>query len=121
MFEEMSFNEDAVLALVHSMAAQISEVGLAATDMMMLPNLTDEQLTLMMKSNLFLTAFAMLLIDICKYKDVNAANSVMSVWTADKIRELTQVAYAEEIHAMKESLANDIQDIENWANKDADN
>jgi len=122
MEDEMFFNEESLIALMRSMAVQIASVGLDSVEMMTWPNLEDEQLALMMKGNLFLTVFTMLLASIGQDNDVEAAKRVVQVWSSEKVRELTKVAYADEINNLKQHIDDDIQKLENMVNgtKDAE-
>lgn len=118
MEDDLYMNDEAVMKVIESMRTQVAHVGLKSIDLMSLPDLKEGDLQLMLKANLFLTAFVMLLGDVQNTNNMTTAKTLVAMWANKPLNDLVRVAYADEISSLKESIDDEIQLIENWANKD---
>lgn len=115
---ELYLSEEAMFALVSTLATEVIRFGEAEAKLVESRRLTDEQSLVIMKANTLLTTFAMLLVKIVESEDPEFAKLVVEVWTHPAMQDMVRVAFSEEIEDAALIVAQGIDDIEKSINKE---
>lgn len=114
---ELHLSEKAILNLIRALALEISEVGDKEAALIMNDEVSDEQAKLLMKANTFLSVFAAFLLKVIKNNDTETATLVLNVWLSKPIRDLTSIAFYDEIKNADKQMQESINEIEKYLNK----
>lgn len=118
--KELFLSDDALLALVSTLATEIVRYGEAESKLIENKKLSDDDVIVVMKANTLLTVFAMFLIKVVESKDIEVATSVVESWISPEIQDMVQIAFAEEIAEAAEVVTRGIDDLEDAVNKETD-
>lgn len=121
MSKEVYLSDKAKLKLIDALAGEVIEHGQAEAEIIASDSLTEEESVVLMKTNTFLTAFAMLLLEVVETEDTRLAKAILDVWTSSKIQDLVQQAFIEEIIEAQQSMENSIDELERFINEYGDN
>jgi len=108
--------DDAVLKIVKALAIEVTEQGSKEADLILSPTMTEEEISVVMKANTFLSAFSAVLIQIVEKQNPGFARLVVDTWTSESIQHLVQLAFAEEIAEIAKELEADILKLEKEIN-----
>jgi len=114
---ELHLSEKAILNLIRALALEVSEVGDKEAALIMNDEVSDEQAKLLMKANTFLSVFAAFLLKVIKDNDTETATLVLNVWLSKPIRDLTSIAFYDEIKNADKQMQENINEIEKYLNK----
>jgi histidyl-tRNA synthetase len=120
MSNEVYLSDTAKLALIDALAGEVIQHGQAEAEIIASDSLTDKEADVLMKTNTFLTAFALLLLEVVERQDVALAKAVLDIWTSSKIQDLILHAFTDEIQAAQASVANEIDELEKIINTQGD-
>jgi hypothetical protein len=117
MNNEDYLSDEAKINLIDALASQVLEHGQAEAEIIQSDNLTDEEATVLMKTNTLLVAFALLLLEVVERRDAVLAKAVLDIWTSEKIQDLIVYAFTDEIGEASKALADGIAELESLANE----
>ena len=112
---ELFLSDDALLALVSTLATEVVRYGEAESTLLEHKRLSDEDVIIVMKANTLLTVFAMFLVE---SKDIDMAKTVVEAWISPAIQDMVQIAFAEEIDDAADVVTQGISNLEDIANKE---
>ena len=115
---ELFLSDDALLALVSTLATEVVRYGEAESTLLENKRLSDEDVVIVMKANTLLTVFAMFLVKVVESKDIEMAKTVVEAWISPNIQDMVQIAFAEEIDEAAEVVTQGITNLEDIANKE---
>ena len=115
---ELFLSDDALLALVSTLATEVVRYGEAESTLLEHKRLSDEDVIIVMKANTLLTVFAMFLVKVVESKDIEMAKTVVEAWISPNIQDMVQIAFAEEIDEAAEVVTQGITNLEDIANKE---
>jgi hypothetical protein len=115
---ELFLSDDALLALVSTLATEVVRYGEAESTLLENKRLSDEDVVIVMKANTLLTVFAMFLVKVVESKDIEMAKTVVEAWISPSIQDMVQIAFAEEIDDAAEVVTQGISNLEDIANKE---
>lgn len=121
MSKDVYLSDTAKLSLVDALAGEVIKQGEAEASIISSTSLTDDEAEVLIKSNTFLTTFAVFLLEIVERKDAQLAKAVLDVWTSETIQELVQYAFEDEIAQAQQALADDIDTLELFINQHTPN
>ena len=116
--KELFLSDDALLALVSTLATEVVRYGEAESTLLENKKLSDEDVVIVMKANTLLTVFAMFLVKVVESKDIDMATTVVEAWISPSIQDMVQIAFAEEIQDAAEVVTQGISNLEDIANKE---
>jgi len=116
--KELFLSDDALLALVSTLATEVVRYGEAESTLLDNKKLSDEDVVIVMKANTLLTVFAMFLVKVVESKDIDMATKVVEAWISPSIQDMVQIAFAEEIQDAAEVVTQGISNLEDIANKE---
>ena len=115
---ELFLSDDALLALVSTLATEVVRYGEAESALLEHKRLSDEDVIIVMKANTLLTVFAMFLVKVVESKDIDMAKTVVEAWISPAIQDMVQIAFAEEIDDAADVVTQGISNLEDIANKE---
>lgn len=115
---ELFLSDDALLALVSTLATEVVRYGEAESTLLENKRLSDEDVVIVMKANTLLTVFAMFLVKVVESKDIDMAKTVVEAWISPAIQDMVQIAFAEEIDDAADVVTQGISNLEDIANKE---
>jgi len=115
---ELFLSDDALLALVSTLATEVVRYGEAESTLLENKRLSDEDVVIVMKANTLLTVFAMFLVKVVESKDIEMAKTVVEAWISPSIQDMVQIAFAEEIDDAAAVVTQGISNLEDIANKE---
>jgi hypothetical protein len=115
---ELFLSDDALLALVSTLATEVVRYGEAESTLLEHKRLSDEDVIIVMKANTLLTVFAMFLVKVVESKDIDMAKTVVEAWISPAIQDMVQIAFAEEIDDAADVVTQGISNLEDIANKE---
>lgn len=115
---ELFLSDDALLALVSTLATEVVRYGEAESTLLENKRLSEEDVVIVMKANTLLTVFAMFLVKVVESKDIEMAKTVVEAWISPSIQDMVQIAFAEEIDDAAEVVTQGISNLEDIANKE---
>ena len=115
---ELFLSDDALLALVSTLATEVVRYGEAESTLLENKRLSDEDVVIVMKANTLLTVFAMFLVKVVESKDIEMAKTVVEAWISPNIQDMVKKAFAEEIDEAAEVVTQGITNLEDIANKE---
>jgi len=115
---ELFLSDDALLALVSTLATEVVRYGEAESTLLENKRLSDEDVVIVMKANTLLTVFAMFLVKVVESKDIEMAKTVVEAWISPNIQDMVQIAFAEEIDDAAAVVTQGISNLEDIANKE---
>lgn len=115
---ELFLSDDALLALVSTLATEVVRYGEAESTLLEHKRLSDEDVIIVMKANTLLTVFAMFLVKVVESKDIDMAKTVVEAWISPAIQDMVQIAFAEEIDDAADVITQGISNLEDIANKE---
>jgi hypothetical protein len=110
-------NKNLNLHKVHALAGEVVEYGEQEALLVIDERLARDVVDTLMKTNTFLTSYAMLLLDIVENSNIEFADKVMEVWGSEAVQEMAAYAFRNEIAEIKEQLDSAILEIENIVNE----
>lgn len=110
--------EDGLFDVVTGLLAEIVRSADAESELVEAENLTKEQKSIVMKANTLLTFAAMHAFAIVETRNIESARLLLEVWSYPTVRELTEIAFAEEIAAAKALVDQMVEQMEQEANKE---
>lgn len=117
MKDNIPMTAESMLKMLESMAYILVKHGEADAKLISNPVLSEEELATVMKTNTFLTAYAVLLLDIVKEKNAEVAEKILNIWVSDPVKTLVEIAFAEEIEEAVATIAEGIDKLEDIANE----
>lgn len=118
--KELFLSDDALLALVSTLATEVVRYGEAESALLEHKKLSDEEVITIMKANTLLTVFAMMLVKVVESKNIDMATTIVEAWISPAIQDMVQIAFAEEIQDAAMVVTEGIANLENIANKETD-
>lgn len=116
--KELFLSDDALLALVSTLATEVVRYGEAESALLENKKLSDEDIVTVMKANTLLTVFAMFLVKVVESKNIDMAQTVVEAWISPSIQDMVQIAFAEEIQDAAMVVTQGISNLEDIANKE---
>jgi len=110
--ESLQLSQDAVLALVGTLATEVVRYGERESQLIENKKLSEEDVVIVMKANTLLTVFAMLLVDVVKSEDIGLAEKIVTCWISPAIQDMVSIAFADEIEDAAEVITQGIADLE---------
>lgn len=110
--KELFLSDDALLALVSTLATEVVRFGEKESQLVESKRLSEEDVVVVMKANTLLTVFAMLLVEVVKSEDIETATKIVNCWISPAIQDMVSIAFAEEIEDAAEVVTQGISDLE---------
>jgi hypothetical protein len=117
---KMFLSDDAILALVSTLAVEVVRYGEQEAALIDEKKLSEEQKDSIMKANTLLTVFAALLVRIVESEDIATAAKVVDCWISPSVQDMVSIAFANEIEQAAAHVTQGIDDLEDVANKETD-
>lgn len=117
MSDKIPMTSESMYKLIDSMAHEVIKHGENEAKLINNPMLTDEEVFTVMKTNTFLTAYAVLLLKVVEKENPKFAETILNIWMTSPISDLVKVAFAEEIEEVIETIAKGIEKLEDIANE----
>lgn len=110
--------DDALFQMTASLMVEMIRCGEAEAVLLEEKSLNPEQNTVVMKANTMLTFATLVLFQIVEEEIRDAAVAVAKIWSSDMMRDLTSIAFKEEIETAHASLNDAVARLEEVANKE---
>jgi hypothetical protein len=120
MDEERYLSTVSMMHMIDALADEVIKVGEAESYLINSEVLTDNEITAVMKANTFLTVFATLLLRIVEKEKPEFARMILDIWIDSPVKNLIRLAFAEEIKAAVDHIAEGIDELEQLVNKKED-
>lgn len=117
MTDKIPMTSESMYKLIESMAYEVVKHGEQESKLIGSPMLSNEEILTIMKTNTFLTAFAVLLLKIVEQENAAFAETVLNIWMSSPINDLVKIAFAEEIEEAIDTIAKGIEKLEDIANE----
>lgn len=117
MTDKIPMTSESMLKMVEAMAHQLVRHGEEDAKLIGNPLLTDDEIITVMKTNTFLTAYAVLLLKIVEKENPAFAETILDIWMSSPVSDLVKIAFAEEIEEAVNSIAEGIDKLEDIANE----
>jgi hypothetical protein len=120
--ESAMFTDDnAALDFVATLGVEMIDVGeLHATLISQDDPESKKEDALLIKANAMMVFSSLLMLGIVESRNVEAARTVIKIWTSPMMAELNRIAFAEEINKAGEYIDSSITRIEDFLNKEND-
>lgn len=115
---EMFLSDDAIFALVSTLATEVIRYGEEEAKLIEHKKLSDGEVITVMKANTMLTVFAMLLVRVVESKDLTTATAIVNCWISPAVQDMVQIAFAEEIEEAATVVTSGIDRLEDAINKE---
>lgn len=120
MDEEAYLSTTSMLKMIDALADEVIKAGEAESYLISNELLTDGEVNSVMKANTFLTVFATLLLRIVEKEKPEFAKMILDIWIDSPVRNLVRIAFADEIKAAVDHIAEGIEELEQLINKKED-
>ena len=117
MTNEIPMSSESLYKMIDAMAHEVIKHGEDEAKLINSPVLSDEEVMTVMKTNTFLTAFAVLLLKIVEKENPKFAETVLNIWMTSPVSDLVKIAFADEIQEAVDSIAESIDKLEDIANE----
>jgi hypothetical protein len=117
MSDKIPMTSESMYKLIDSMAHEVIKHGENEAKLINNPLLTDEEVFTIMKTNTFLTAYAVLLLKVVEKENPKFAETILNIWMTSPVSDLVKVAFAEEIEEAIDTIAKGIEKLEDIANE----
>lgn len=115
---ELFLSDDAIFALVSTLATEVIRYGEEESKLIENKHLSENEVVGVMKANTLLTVFAMLLVRVVESKDIEGATSIVNCWISPAVQDLVQIAFSEEIEEAANIVTGGIDRLEKDINKE---
>jgi len=115
MNDKIPMTSESMYKLIDSMAHEVIKHGEDESKLIGNPLLTDDEVVTIMKTNTFLTAFAVLLLKVVEKENPKFAETILNIWMSSPVSDLVKVAFAEEIEEAIDTIAKGIDKLEDIA------
>jgi hypothetical protein len=116
--DPIKLTDEAVEKFFGSLVLNFISSGEAEAEIIENGKLSQDQQTIVMKSNTLFTVATMYLMTILQDKDLDSMRKVLTVWSQPMIQDLVNIAFKDDIDAAKDSVEKAIESMEKEANKD---
>jgi hypothetical protein len=117
MNDKIPMTSESMYKLIDSMAHEVIKHGEEESKLIGNPLLTDDEVVTVMKTNTFLTAFAVLLLNVVEKENPKFAETILNIWMSSPVSDLVKIAFAEEIEEAIDTIAKGIDKLEDIANE----
>jgi hypothetical protein len=117
MSDKIPMTSESMYKLLDSMAHEVIKHGENEAKLINNPLLTDDEVVTVMKTNTFLTAYAVLLLKVIEKENPEFAETILNIWMTSPVSDLVKVAFVEEIEEAIDTIAKGIEKLEDIANE----
>jgi hypothetical protein len=117
MNDKIPMTSESMYKLIDAMANEVIKHGEDEAKLIGNPLLTDDEIVTIMKTNTFLTAFAVLLLKVVEKDNPKFAETILNIWMSSPVSDLVKIAFAEEIEEAIDTIAKGIDKLEDIANE----
>lgn len=82
---EVYLSDEATISLLDALAEEVIKQGEAEALLIGSDKLSESEMVTLMKTNTFLTAFAMVILKIVRTKNTKFAREILKVWTSNQM------------------------------------